>query len=229
LTLDRPGDSIRVLGTASLHRQLKSRTVTPAILSTRSARLLTLAAFAFGTMIGPADAIDVHPTPDAVAAALDRGRQAARDRVAPDRLYAWFGPADDLEPRGFVMTKLVGLTVMATHFALRGETPSDTEIRRVLEDDICIVSVTIFGATPTFARDSYMLLTQQGRTIKPTKVRFDGQAARSAVWPAMPAFRAKVVGSFRYGDLDPRAPARLSILPGGGGEVSFDLDFNVIE
>ncbi|MGH7166624.1 MAG: hypothetical protein ACREIS_13990, partial [Nitrospiraceae bacterium] len=65
--------------------------------------------------------------------------------------------------------------------------------------------------------------------IKPVRVRFDGQASRTSVWPASPAFQAKVVASFSYADLDPRAKARLSVFPSVGGEVSFDLEFSEIE
>ena len=67
------------------------------------------------------------------------------------------------------------------------------------------------------------------RTIKPITVRSDGQANRTAVWPEAPAYRAKVVASFSYGDCDPRARSRISVFPGTGGEVSFDLDFKEID
>jgi len=70
----------------------------------------------------------------------------------------------------------------------------------------------------------------QGRlTIKPTTVRFDGQASRTAVWPNAPAYRAKVGASFSYADLDPFAKTRISVLLGSGGEVSFELDFKQID
>jgi hypothetical protein len=82
----------------------------------------------------------------------------------------------------------------------------------------------IFGGTPTFAVDSYMVLDQNGRTVKPVSVRFDGQASRTGVWPNQPAYRAKVVASFAYGNFDPLAATKLIIYPSSGGEVTFDLD-----
>ena len=178
-------------------------------------------------LVGPvcAQAIEVQPTQSQIAAALERGKAAAAARTPPDRLYHWFGSSNELEPRGFLMTKLAGLAVMSTHFALRSATPTDTEINRVLEERTLLISLLIFGDRPNFAVDSYVVLQQGQRTIKPITVRFDGQANRSAVWPKPPAYRAKVVATFSYGDLDPRAKTRISVLPGSGGEMAFDLDF----
>ena len=127
------------------------------------------------------------------------------------------------------MTKTAGLRVMATHFALRGQTPAEDDVRQILDDQALLISVTIFGDRPGFAVDSYMLLFQSDRTIKPVKVRFDGQAARTSLWPQQPAYQAKVVASFLYADLLPDAKTRLSVFPAGGGEISFDLDFSAIE
>jgi len=127
------------------------------------------------------------------------------------------------------MTKMVGLTVMAAHFALRSATPTESEIARILEDGALLISVIMFGDRPDFAVDSYMVVEQGGRTIKPIKVRFDGQASRTSVWPQPPAYRAKVVASFPYEELDPRAKTKISVFPAGRGQVSFDLDFSLIE
>jgi hypothetical protein len=176
----------------------------------------------------PAGAIDVRPAAADVAGALDQGRGAARDRVPPDRLYAWFGSTDPLEPRGFVMTKLVGLRVMAAHFALRGEQPSEAEIQRIVDEPSLLVNVTIFGEEPAFAVDSYLVLVQGERIIKPHTVRFDGRAQRTSVWPRAPGYQAKVVASFPYADFDPHALTRISVFPPTGGEVSFDVDFSTI-
>lgn len=189
-------------------------------------------AFAVGVLcvwsVG-AQAIEVQPTRLQVEAALQRGKLAAAARTPPDRLYHWFGSSNELEPRGFLMTKLAGLAVMSTHFALRSATPSEAEINRILEERTLLISLLIFGDRPNFALDSYVVLQQGQRTIKPVTVRFDGQASRTAVWPKPPAYRAKVVASFSYGDLDLRASTRISVLPGSGGEVSFDLDFKQID
>ena len=173
-------------------------------------------------------AIEVQPTRVQIEAALARGKVAAAARTPPDRLYAWFGSTNELEPRGFLMTKLAGLTVMSTHFALRSATPSDAEINRILEERTLLISLLIFGDRRNFAVDSYVVLLQGQRTIKPITVRFDGQASRTGVWPNAPAYRAKVVASFSYADLDPLAKTRISVFPGSGGEVSFELDFKQI-
>jgi hypothetical protein len=170
-------------------------------------------------------AIDVAPGPQQVAAALEQGRSAAVARIPPDRLYAWFGGVRDVEPKGFVMTKMAGLRVMSAHFALRAATPSDEDIGRVLDETSLLISVTIFGARPTFAVDSYMVLAQGERVIKPVTVRFDGQAARSPAWPHAPAFQAKVVASFAYADVDPKS----RVFPADGGEIVFDLDLAAID
>lgn len=191
--------------------------------------LLSVAAWCLlgGASLSPA--IEVDPTPTQVEAALERGRAAAAARTPPDRLYAWFGSQSELEPRGFLMSKIVGLAVMSAHFALRSATPSEAEVKQVLDDGLLLASVIIFGDRPDFAVDSYMTVTQGDRVIKPIRVRFDGQAARTSVWPGRPAYKAKVVASFRYSDLDPKARTRLSVFPPGGGEIAFDLDFAQIE
>ncbi len=176
-----------------------------------------------------AQAIELRLTRAKIERALEQGRVAGAERIPPDRLYAWFGSTEELAPRGFLMTKTVGLTVMATHFALRADTPSQAEIDRILADSSLLISVVIFGDRPDFAVDSYMVLTQGERTITPAKVRFDGRAGRSTAWPDSPAYRAKVVASVPYARLDPLAKTRISVFPGAGGEVSFELDFARIE
>lgn len=194
-------------------------------------RLLT-ALLAIGASLGSpvtAGAIEIQPSRPRIEAALERGKAAAKAKIPPDQLYAWFGPSTDPEPRGFLMTKLAGLTVMSAHFALRSETPSETEIDQILNDRSLLVSIIIFGERPDFAVDSYMLMAQGERLIKPIKLRFDGRAARSSVWPRSPAYRAKVVASFSYADFDPRARTKLSVFPARGVEVTFDLDLAQIE
>jgi hypothetical protein len=179
--------------------------------------------------ISPAEGIILEPQSSQIQVALQRGRAAAENRTPPDRLYAWFGSDDDLEPRGFLMTKMVGLTVMSAHFALRSQTPGQSDIQQILQEPTMLVSATIFGDSPIFAVDSYMLLNQPGRTIKPVRVRFDGQAARTAVWPKSPAYRAKVVAAFSYAEIDVQGKAVLSVFPGHGGEHQFDLDLAKID
>ena len=92
-----------------------------------------------------------------------------------------------------------------------------------------LVNAVIFGDDPSFATDSYMLLDQKGKTIKPVTVRFDERAERSAAWPDRPRFKAKVVASFAYTDFDPSATTTITVYPAHGGEVSFSLDFARIE
>ena len=178
---------------------------------------------------GVAGAIDVQPTPDRIQAALERGAAAAKARTPPNQLYAWFGGASEQKPRGFLMTKLAGLAVMATHFALRAEQPTEADIRRILDDKTMLVSVTLYGDRITFAQNIYMVLTQGSKTIKPAKIRFDGQASLAPTWPKTPPYRAKVVASFLYEEFDPLASTRISVFPAAGGEVSFDVDFSKVE
>ncbi|MGE3152620.1 MAG: hypothetical protein AB7G48_06030 [Nitrospiraceae bacterium] len=191
---------------------------------------LTLVVLGFsGIFAEPGLAIQIEPSPAAVAAAMQRGKEAAEARVPPDRLYAWFGSEQELEPRGFLLSKLVGITVMTSHFALRGQTPSRSDIDQILAEQTCLVTVHLFGERPDFARDTYLVMDQGGKIVKPQHVRFDGQAARTSVWPKAPAYRAKVVASFNYADLDPLAQTRLLVYPARGGEVTFDLDFSLID
>ena len=124
------------------------------------------------------------------------------------------------------MTKLTGVRVMAAHFALRGAEPSPEELDRVLADDSLLLTVILYGDRRDFAVNSYLVLVQGPRTIKPRSVRADGTASRSAVWPGSPAYRAKVVAFVAYADLDPLARTQVAVFPGAGGEVSFDLDFS---
>ena len=174
-------------------------------------------------------AIDSTPSQDEIRAALDRGVEAAKEHRPPDAFYTRFGATDELHPSGFLITKLAALSVMATHMGLRGVEPTEADVAQALDGKTMLVSATIFGNVPNFAVDSYMVLDQAGKTIKPVNVRFDGQASRSAAWPEPPRFKAKVVASFAYADFDPAASTTITIFPANGGEVTFPLDFSQIK
>ena len=204
------------------------RLVLRRILSLKAGLTLVLLGFS-GIYAEPGLAIQIEPGAAAIATAMQRGKEAAQARLPPDRLYAWFGSDQELEPRGFLLSKLVGITVMTSHFALRGETPSPSDIDQILAEKTFLVTVHLFGDRPDFARDTYVVMDQGGKTVKPQHVRFDGQASRTSVWPKPPAYRAKVVASFNYADLDPFAKTRLLVYPARGGEVTFDLDFARID
>ncbi len=175
-----------------------------------------------------AHAIDVQPTAEQIQAALEQGKEAAQKRSPPDTFYARFGATDELHSSGFLITKLGGLSVMATHMALRGLQPSETDVTQVLEGQTMLVSTVIFGNFPNFAVDSYMVFDQGGKTIKPVTIRFDGFANRSAAWPESPRFKAKVIASFNYADFDPTAKTTITVFPANGGESSFAIDFSEI-
>ncbi|MGA6828386.1 hypothetical protein ACO9S2_12315 [Nitrospira sp. NS4] len=173
-------------------------------------------------------AIEVQPGAEEIRAALEAGKAMARQGGPPDSFYVRFGAGDDLHPGGFLITKLGALSVMATHMALRGLQPGEADVAQVIEAKTMLISTVIFGNLPNFAVDSYMVLDQGGRTVKPVTVRFDGQANRSAAWPDSPRFKAKVVASFDYSDFDPTARTTITVFPANGGETSFMLDFSGI-
>lgn len=175
------------------------------------------------------NAIEVQPTAEQIQTTVERGKAAARQRASPDQLHTWFGATEDLAPRGFIMTKLGSLLVMANHLSLRDQSPTEQDITQVLANEQLLVSVVMYGDRVNFAADSYVLLEQAGRTVKPATVRFDARGDRTTVWPQQPAYRAKVIAQFSYADLDPRAKATLTVFPSGGGQVSFDLDLAHIE
>lgn len=185
--------------------------------------LIMLCFFPFGSW-----AIEVFPTKAQIDQEVENGLQAARERVPPNQLYAWFGSDKELEPKGFLMTKVNGLTVLASHFGLRGEEPSELEIQRILAEETMLVSVTIFGGTPTFAKDSYLVLKQGEKLVKPVNVRFDGVAHRTVVWPNAPRYKAKIIGSFRYDGFNPKAMTTILVFPSKGGEEAFEVDFSRI-
>lgn len=192
----------------------------------KSSGVLLLAALLLCLGTGSAQGIDIRPTPEQVQAAIERGRAAAEQRISPDAFYARFGASDDLHPNGFLITKLGGLSTLATHMALRGLQPSEAEVTQVLDSKTMLVNVVIFGNAPNFAVDSYIVFDQGGKTIKPLTVRFDAQANRSAAWPEAPKFKAKVVASFDYASFDPTAQTTITVFPANGGEVSFPLDLS---
>jgi hypothetical protein len=178
---------------------------------------------------GPTAAIEITPTDEQIKTVIEQGRSAAEQRLSPDQLHKSFGPTDDLKPRGFIMTKLGSLLVMASHLSLRSQVPTEQDIAQVVANPNLLINVVIYGDRLNFATDTYIVLEQNGRSIKPVNVRFDARADRTPVWPQQPAYRAKVIAQFPYADLDPRAKTKLSVFPSGGGEVSFDLDFSQIQ
>ena len=126
------------------------------------------------------------------------------------------------------MTKVSGLAVMSGHYALRGEQPTEQDIQRILGEGALQVVVTVFGNTPDFARDSYLLFKQDDQMIKPDRIRFDARARSVGHDQRNPVFRAKIVGLFPYGTFNPESHATLLVFPAAGGEIRFDLDLSTI-
>ena len=174
-------------------------------------------------------AIEIQPTAEQIQRTVERGKAAAHQRLSPDQLHTSFGSNEELAPRGFIMTKLGSLLVMANHLALRDLSPSEQDIAQLMANGMLLVNVVLYGDRVNFAADSYVVMEQAGRTVKPASVRFDARGERTAVWPQQPAYRAKVIAQFPYADLDLKAPTTLTVFPSSGGQVSFDLDFSRIE
>lgn len=191
--------------------------------------LQSLAAAAAMSLPVASLAIEVEPGPEQIQATVERGKAAAAQGLSPDQLHTWFGAKDDLAPRGFIMTKLGSLLVMANHLSLRSLAPTEQDIAQVMANGNMLVNVVLFGDRVNFAADSYIVLEQSGRTVKPSSVRFDARGDRTAVWPQQPAYRAKVIAQFPYAELDPHAKTTLMVFPSSGGQVRFELDFAHIE
>jgi hypothetical protein len=169
-----------------------------------------------------------HPDRNQVEHALKRGMDFAQQHRPPNELYWHFGSTEKFEPHGFLVTKISGLAVMAGHYALRGEQPSDRDIQQVLAEDALQVVVTVFGDSPGFAQDSYLLMKQGKQVVKPNRIRFDARARAVGHDQGTPVYRAKIVGLFPYGTFKPESHATLLVFPGIGGEISFDLDLSMI-
>lgn len=177
----------------------------------------------------PATAIVVQPTHEQIRSVLARGKEAARNHLPPDVLYSRFGEAGERRPSGFLATRLGSLAVMAAHMGLRGLDPSPTEIARILKEPVMLVTAVLWGDHPSFAAESYMVLNQGERVIKPVMVRFDGRASWEGRDHEQPVYRAKVVGAFRYDEFDPLAVTTITVFPRHGDAISFVLDFSQVE
>jgi len=105
-------------------------------------------------------ALAILPDPDPVQVehALKRGVDFAQQHRPPNELYWHFGSNEKFEPHGFLVTKISGLAVMSSHYALRGEQPTDQDIQRVVAENALQIVVKIFGYSPNFARGSYLLI-----------------------------------------------------------------------
>ena len=136
-----------------------------------------------------AHALDVHPTAVQIQTALDQGKEVAEKRMPPDSFYVRFGVADEVQPKGFLITKLGALSVMAAHMALRGVEPvkpmwprcwkaDDAHQHRHLRQQAELCGGQLHGAR------------SGGRRSSPDGA-IDAQADRSVVWPKSPRSRRR--------------------------------------
>ncbi len=119
----------------------------------------------------------------------------------------------------------MGLRCCLVILLFEANIPASEDIQRVLDEEALQVVVVILGDSPTFAQDSYVVLKQGNRLIKPERIRFDARASPISPGQGASMFRAKIVASFYYDAFDVLAQTIIKVFPGAGGEVSFDLDF----
>ncbi|MCP9455573.1 MAG: hypothetical protein NNA18_05635 [Nitrospira sp.] len=178
---------------------------------------------------GPAAAIVVQPTDEQIRAVVVKGQEVAHTHLPPDVLYPRFGEAGEQRPHGFLVTRLGSIAVMAAHMALRGLDPGPSEIAQILKEPVMLVIAVLWGDRPSFAVESYMVLTQGERVIKPVTVRFDGRASVERQDHDRSVYKAKVVGAFRYEAFDPLAVTTITVFPSHGDAIQFVVDFSQIE
>lgn len=134
-----------------------------------------------------------HPSQSQILEAVQNGQEGARSRTPPN-MFWHFVVSDSPHAQGFLVTKLNGIAVLSSHFALRGEYPASEDIQRVLDEGALQVVVLIFGDSPTFAKDSYLLLKQGNRLVKPDRIRFDARASPICPGQGPSIFRARYCG-----------------------------------
>ena len=181
---------------------------------------------AFSTL--PSYAIFQDPDSNMVDRAVKKGLDFSQEHRPPNELYWHFGSTHEHEPRGFLVTKVSGLSVMAAHYALRGEHPTAQEIQQVLREEALQVVVTVYGDSPGFAQDSYLLLQQGEQVIKPDRIRFDARAREAGFDHRSFLYQAKIIGFFPYNLFKENSLTTLLVFPGAGGEIRFELDFSKI-
>ena len=178
----------------------------------------------------PAHAIVVHPTAEEVQVALDQGKEAAQRQSPPDTfLCSIRSHPTKFIPTGFFITKLGGLSVMATHMALRGIQSSEADVTQILEE-------------PDHAGQHHHLREcsqLRGRQLYGVRTgRENDQASHRAIrctsppqcrLAESPRFKANVVASFNYADFDPNAKTTITVYPANGGESSFHMNFDEID
>ena len=176
----------------------------------------------------PAQAVVPYPTQVQVDRALKKGTDFAKKHRPPNELHAHFGSTEPFEARGFLVTKISGLAVMTGHYVLRGEQPTGQAIQRVLDETALQVIVTVFGDSPGFARDSYLIMKQGEHVVKPHRIRFDAHARKVSHDHGDAVYRAKIVGEFPYETFNPTSSTTLLVFPGLGGEIHFTVDLSII-
>ena len=173
-------------------------------------------------------AVQTNPDRNQVEQAVRRGIEFSQQNRPPNELYWHFGSHDQFEPHGFLVTKLSGLAVMSSHYGLRGEQPTEQDIQRIVSEKAMQVVVTVFGDSPDFARESYLLMKQNMKVVKPERIRFDAHARMVAQDQRGGVYEAKIVGLFPYSWFDPMSHTILAVFPGSGGEITFEVDFSTI-
>ena len=185
----------------------------------------------YGAVRVPVSNPSLNPLPDIIAR---RDTEVYAFEVKNVSYYAYF-PKQQVEKLFRFLDILIPLpnqskhAVLAAHMALRGLEPSAADVAYMIEAPTMLVSATIVGESQGFAMNSYMVLDQGGRMIKPITVRADGLADPHATWPESQKFQAKIVAMFRYADFDPKARTTVTIFPAQGGELHVPLNFADIE
>ena len=198
--------------------------------SLESLRTLWWCVFILSLMVPTSFSLAVQTNPDRnqIEQAVRQGIDFAQQHRPPNELYWHFGSHDHFEPHGFLVTKLSGLAVMASHYGLRGEQPTEQDIQRIVSEKDMQVVVTVFGDSPDFAWESYLLMKQNTKVVKPERIRFDAQARMVAQDQRGGVYEAKIVGLFPYSWFDPMSHTILAVFPGSGGEITFEVDFSAI-
>jgi hypothetical protein len=154
-------------------------------------------------------AIEVNPSADQIAEAIEEGKKDA-DKQAAFTTNLVGNPGSFCSGWGFLQTKLWNIRAMSTQDAQKLRPTARKEIDSILSYKTMVISYTLCTDNLR-ANDDHMVLKQEGNVIQPARVSVSPPEILN-----LSSYIYAVQAHFVYGTFDPLAETTLIVIPAHG-------------